>query len=309
MKQAQVAAWGESPKSVEAPTPALPSADSGQVQVKVLAAGLHNLVRGRASGNHYSAKVLPHIPGADGVGTTLDGKLVCFSTITPTGGSFTEVINVPVASTTPVQDGADPIQVAGLINPVMASWMALHARTANLPTGFTAVIVGATGVSGTAAVSVARVFGAGKVVGVARSAAKMGGLGLDATVELQDDATKTDYTAALDADVILDFLYGPPMLALFQALKPQKPVQYVQIGTVVEQKMDFPGDVLRSKDITIRGAGPGAWKMQDFAEQCPAIIEAIASGKIKPHKFQEVKLEDIETAWAQKGGDRIVVIP
>ncbi|KAH7041977.1 hypothetical protein B0J12DRAFT_702642 [Macrophomina phaseolina] len=309
MKQAQVTTWGEAPKCVEVPTPEAPTSDSGQLQVRVLAAGLHQLVRGRASGIHYSANVLPHIPGADGVGQTPDGKLVYFSTITPTGGSFTQVINVPIASTVPVPDGADPVQVAGLLNPVMASWMALHARTSGLPRGFTAVIVGATGVSGTAAVSVARVFGAGKVVGVARSAAKMEGLGLDAAVELQDDPARTDYSPALDADVILDFLYGPPMLALFQALSPQKPVQYVQIGTVVERTMVFPGDVLRSKDITIRGTGPGAWSMREFAQQSPKMIEAISSGKIKPHRFQEVKLEDIEAVWGQKGGDRTVVVP
>lgn len=309
MKQAQVAAWGSPPKCVSVPAPPLPAPSSGQVQIKVLAAGLHNFVRGRASGKHYSARGLPHIAGSDGVGRTSDGDLVYFSAMTPLGGSFTEVINVPAAATTPVPEGADAVQVAGLLNPVMASWMGLATRTAGLAAGFTAVIVGVTSLSGGAAVSVARIFGAGRVVGVGRSGGKMEGLGLNGVVELREEVGETDYTAALDADVILDFLYGPPMLELFRALKAGKQVQYVQIGTVVERAMEVPGDLLRSKDITIRGTGPGAWRMEQFVEQSSRMIEAIASGKVAPHKFQEVKLEDIEAAWGRKGGDRMVIVP
>ncbi|KAF4541094.1 alcohol dehydrogenase [Lasiodiplodia theobromae] len=316
MKQAQVTTWGQTPQYLDAPTPALPDPSSDLVQIKVLASGLPTLVRSRAAGTHYSANVLPHVPGVDGVGTTVpDGKLVYFTTITPTGGSFAEFVNVPRKATTPVPEQigsskADPVQIAGQMNPVMASWMALAARTKDLPKGFTAVIVGATGLAGAAAAGVARVFGAAKVVGVARSKAKMEGLGLDAAIELDAvDAAQTDYAEALDADVILDFLYGPPTLALLRALKPSKPVQYVQIGTVVQRDMALPGDILRSKDITIRGAGPGAWQMGMFAVEAPKMVEAIVAGKVRPYSFQEVKLSDIEVAWGQKGGDRMVLIP
>lgn len=307
MKQAQVTTWGQAPKLVEVGNPGPPP--PGHHQLRVLAAGVHQLVRSRAAGTHYSASGLPHIPGVDGVGQTSDGKLFYFNAMNPTGGSMTEVINVPVEKTVPVPDGADPVQVAGLVNPVMASWMAISARTSGLQPGFTAVVLGATGVSGAAAVGVARALGAAKVVGVARSAAKMAGVGLETTVELASDASQTDWTAAMDADVILDFLYGPVTLALLQALKPTKPVQYVQIGTILGPTIDLPGDLLRSKDITMRGTGPGSWQGQDFNREAPSMIRAIASGQIKPGKFQEVKLHDIETAWAQKGEDRMIITP
>lgn len=307
MKQAQVTNWGEAPKYLDVAAPGPPSSD--QLQLQVLGAGLHALVKLRAAGIHYSARGLPHIPGVDGIGKTADGKLFYFSAVTPTGGSFTETINVSSTVATPVPDGADPIQIAGLVNPIMASWMALTARTTGLQPGFTAVIIGATGLSGSTAVSVARLFGAGKVIGVARSAAKMTGLGLDATIELAEDQAKTDYSTALDADVILDFLYGPATLALFEALQPTKPVQYVQIGTTAATSIDFPGALVRGKDITIRGSGPGAWRPAEFLKELPSIIEAIAAGKIRPGKFQQVKLQDIETVWAQKGGDRIIIVP
>ncbi|KAF3767707.1 GroES-like protein [Cryphonectria parasitica EP155] len=307
MKQAQVTAWGEPPKYVDVAD--LGSPKPGEVQLRVLACSIHQLVRGRATGTHYSAHTLPHIPGTDGVGQTSDGKLVYFSAMSETGGSMTEMINVAVERTVPVPDGADPVQVAGLVNPVMASWLGLSVRTSGLEAGFTVVVLGATGVSGAASVGVARALGAGKVIGAARSAAKLAGLGLDGAIELANDPSQTDWSTASDADVILDFLYGPGTLSLLAALKPTKPVQYVQIGTMAKSTMDLPGDLLRSKNITLRGTGPGAWQMKDFAREAPDMIKAIASGKIQPGKFQEVKMADIETAWNQKGGDRIIITP
>lgn len=310
MKQAQVANWGELPKYIDVDEPG--DAPAGHVQLRVLAVGVAQLVKGRATGKHYSAKTLPHIPGVDGVGQAADGQLYYFNAMSDQGGSMTEVINVPRQKVVPIPDGTDPVQVAGLVNPVMASWMALAKRTTGLQRGFTALIIGATGMSGVAAVDVARIFGAAKVVGVGRSAAKMAGLGLDATIELGADPTETsgiDWTSAMDVDVILDFLYGPPTLSLFTALKPEKPVQYVQIGTVVERTITLSGDLLRSKDITMRGTGPGAWQMKDFGAELPKMIEVIASGKVRPGKFQQVKMADIESAWIQQGGDRIIIAP
>lgn len=307
MKQAQVTSWGEVPKYIDVDEPG--AAPAGHIQLKVLAAGVHQVAKTRAAGKHYSAHVLPHIPGVDGVGQDAEGNLYYFNAMTDQGGSMTEIINVPRQKVVPVPDGADPIQVAGLVNPVMASWMAIVKRTSGLQAGFTALILGATGMSGAAAVTVAQTLGAAKVVGAARSAAKMTGLGLDATVELGSDPSRIDWTPAMDVDVVLDFLYGPYTLSLLQALKPTKPVQYVQIGTVVEPAIDLPGDILRSKDITMRGAGPGAWQMKDFGEQLPLMIDAIAYGKVRPGKFQEVKLADVESAWTQQGGDRMIITP
>ncbi|KAJ4390015.1 hypothetical protein N0V93_007488 [Gnomoniopsis smithogilvyi] len=307
MKQAQVTSWADPPTYIQVADPDAPP--SGHVQLQVLAAGVHQLVRSRAAGKHYSAKVLPHIPGVDGIGQDSNGKLYYFNAMTEQGGSMTEIINVPTQKLVPVPEGADPIQIAGLVNPVMASWMALAKRTTGLPPGFTALILGATGMSGIAAVDVARVFGAGKVVGVARNAAKMAGLGLDAMIELGPDQAHVDWSPAMDADVVLDFLYGPVTLSFLQALKSTKPVQYVQIGTVVERTIDIPGDILRSKDITIRGTGPGSWQLRDFAEQAREMVIAITSGKVRPGTFREAKMADIESVWTEKGGDRVVITP
>ena len=307
MKVAQVTEWGQSPKTKEVDGPPAPGPD--EVQVKMLASGVHRLVQSRAAGKHYSARGLPHIPGVDGVGEKSDGKLVYFFTMTPQGGSFQEVLNVPKHAVIPVPHGGDLVQVAGLVNPVMASWMGIKYRTANLPKDFSVLILGVTSTSGSVAISVARALGAGKVYGCARSAAKMQPLGLDGTIELKSVAEETDFTSVADVDLVLDFLYGPATAQFLKTAKPTTPMQYVQIGTVVDLTMELPGDLLRSKDITLRGTGPGSWRMQQYVEQLPGMVALIASGKVKKQVFKEIKLDDVEKAWGQGGSDRMMVVP
>src|SRR4051794_28126023 len=79
MHAAVVNAWGQPPQyqSFSLPDPA-----PNQVRIKIIAAGLHGLVRSRAAGKHYSTMNTPppHIPGTDGVGRVVaTGELVYFT--------------------------------------------------------------------------------------------------------------------------------------------------------------------------------------------------------------------------------------
>jgi NADPH:quinone reductase-like Zn-dependent oxidoreductase len=306
MKIAQVTEFGQPPKYVEVEDPPVLAADSDLVQVKMLAAGVHILVRMRAAGQHYSAQGLPHIPGTDAVGITSDGQLVYYTAFLPKGGSFAEIINVPKSAVTPIPKGYDPVQMAGQINPAMSSWMALATRTVNLPKNFSVLILGATSTSGAIAIPLARALGAGKVIGVARSVEKMAELGLDETIKLADEPTETDFTTAEDVDVILDYLYGDVAVHLLNSLKPTRPAQYVQIGSLVSNDATLPAAVFRSKNITLRGAGPGSWSMKEMAEQLPKLLQAMPS--VKPSNFSVVKMNDIESAWGRTK-ERLVVVP
>ncbi|KAM7185594.1 alcohol dehydrogenase superfamily zinc-containing protein [Naviculisporaceae sp. PSN 640] len=329
--QATVSTWGTTPTATRVPRPAVPDSSSPLVQVRLLASGLHTLVRLRATGTHYSASALPHIPGTDGVGVTVpDNQLVYFSAMMlPNGGSFVEYVNVPRAAITAIPDGGNPVQVAGLVNPAAASWMALATRVdlSALPvdeTGkksFSVLILGVTALSGTVAISVSRLFGATTIVGVGRSPSKLAALsseyGLDETIQLSTSPSGEDTTnwttLAQEPDIILDFLYGPATISLFKALKPNKRIQYVQLGSSASPTIQsFPADLFRSKDLTVRGSGPGAWSMTQYAEEAPKIVAAIAGGGVKEFGgFREAKLKDIEKVWEEsgKGGERVVFIP
>lgn len=304
MHSAIVNAWGEAPKYQQ--TADLTEPEQGWTQVKVEATGVHQVVRARAAGKHYSSNETPHIPGVDGVGTLPGGQRVYFSTFT-TGGSFSEYVNVPERRTVPLPDGAVAIQIAAFVNPGLSSWMALKARTNGLPEDFTILIMGATSASGRLAVSMARSCGAKKIIGLARSAAALAKMDLNERVVLADPANTTDFSTLGDVDVVLDYVYGPVTVHLFQSLKSSRPTQYVHIGSLAAQEIDLPGSVLRSKNLTIRGAGPGAYTMADIQVELPDLIGALV--KMEPQAVDVKALKDVESEWTQAGTKRVVFVP
>ena len=88
MKAAVVHAFGSPPCFEELPEP---TARTGEVVVKVLAAGLHPIVKALADGWHNgSTKTLPMIPGLDGVGRLDDGTRVFFGMVRPPCGTMAE---------------------------------------------------------------------------------------------------------------------------------------------------------------------------------------------------------------------------
>lgn len=306
MHTASVSEWGQAPTYIESSTPASPPLESSDVQVKVLAAGLHRLVRGRAAGTHYSSKSLPHIPGTDGVGKTSDGKLIYFSTFA-TGGSFCDIVNVPQRACTPIPEGVDPVQAAAYINPALSSWMALTKRTDHLPKDFTVLILGVTSASGEIAVSVARALGASKVIGCARNAEAMSALNLDDSIVLQSSVKQTDFSKAASVDVILDYIYGPPAERLLSSIKFERAVQYVHVGGLSGTlEIMLPGSILRSNNLTIRGSGPGAWSHADLAIELPALLQAFS--KMGKRQVKQVPLSQVEEAW-EWTDERMVFLP
>ncbi|KAL8947560.1 MAG: hypothetical protein Q9222_006174, partial [Ikaeria aurantiellina] len=208
------------PRFASTSKPPEPEASSGLVQLKVLATGLHRLVRSRATGQHYSSTGVPNIPGIDGVGETPDGQRVFFLCFKD-GGSFAEYINVPRKMTWPLPSGLDPVHAAGLVNPALSSWMAMTARCDNLPPDFSVLIMGATSASGRLAIPLARALGAKRIIGCARNEEKLKTLeGLDDCIILQDPAGSSEFSQLGHVDVILDYVYGPAAVQLLKSLKP-----------------------------------------------------------------------------------------
>lgn len=304
MHTALVKAWGEVPKYEEVPE--LPEPEEGWTRIKVEATCVHQVTRSRASGKHYSAQGPPHMPGVDGVGTTADGRKVYFSSFA-TGGSFSDYVNIPTRNVIPLPSDADANHFAAMVNPGLSSWMALKVRTTDLPESFTAVIMGATSASGRIAISLARACGAGKVIGLARNQAALDELNLDQAITIAEPAESTDFSALGDVDVVLDYVYGPLAVHLFKSLKSERPTQYVHVGGLSAQEISLPGSVLRSKNLTIRGAGPGAYAVADARIYLPGLLKVIASTKAQPVRVRQLK--DVEKEWVKEGPERLVFVP
>ncbi|KAL2886097.1 putative NADPH-dependent quinone reductase tdiC [Ceratocystis lukuohia] len=302
--------WSAGPKVVESPPPGPPS--SSEIQVTLLATGLHQLVRSRASGRHYSSGSLPHRPGIDGVGIdTATGKHVYFSTLVSGHGSFAHTLNIPKNHAVLLPVDVDPCQAAALMNPVMGTWMALTQRVdldelrQRQPHGWSVLILGATSASGRMAVRVARALGAKKVVGAARSEKGLKAVpGLDAHVILNaEKPSATDFAQARGVDVVLDYVYGPYAEAYLRQLKTDTKLVYINIGALAGAEAAVPSSALRSNQVEIKGAGLGSWNLEKLMPEVEGMLSVLKGVK---EELTVVKLQNVEAGWAAKG--RVVFI-
>lgn len=316
MQAAQVTDWSAGPHITTVPRPEPPADSSDLIQLRVVASAIHQLVRGRAAGQHYTSGPLPHTPGVDGTGIDVTtGKCYYFSILgggNPSTGTFSEYVTVKKNAVTPLPEGVDPIIAAALTNPVMSSWMALKYR-AQITEGWSVIIMGATSASGKIAIRVARQLGAVKVFGAARGEAALKELDLDGYAVLNsENPAETDFSAVSSASVLLDYLWGPwpsAYLASTARAGVKSPLQIVSIGTMAGDETPQSSSALRSRDVTIRGAGPGAWSPMKLMEETSGMLGVLkgmeddGSGKL----VKMMKMTDVEEAWKVKG-PRVVLV-
>ena len=319
MNAAVVSSFDEPPQYRSFPTPE--AIGDGESLVDVLAVGLHPRVRSGASGSHYtSTGTLPLVPGVDGVGRREDGTLVYFAADDDQVGTMAERAVVGARRAIELPAGTDAVAVAAAMNPAMSSWVALRRRVELRP-GQSVLVLGATGNAGAMAVQIARLLGAGRIVGAGRDAGRLEalpGLGADAVVALTDDSDATARAladAAAEVDIVLDYLWGPPTEAAIPALlraraDRSRAVDWVQIGAVAGPDIQLPSAALRSANLRLQGSGQGAVSPRGYLAELPSLVSAIQAGDIMV-RTRTIALRDIEAEWVMpdEPGVRTVVIP
>ncbi|MBB1199497.1 zinc-binding alcohol dehydrogenase family protein [Enterobacteriaceae bacterium 89] len=281
-----------------------PEAGDNQQLIRVKASAISHVVKGRASGKHYSFDgVLPFIAGVDGVGYTPEGQRIWFAFPPSPWGSMAEFAPVPLSHCVALADGLDDAAAAAMANPGMSAWAALVNR-AGFQAGETVLVNGATGSAGQLAVQLARYLGAKKVIATGRNASVLASLGADETILLTGDE-KTLYQAfseqaAAQIDVVIDYLWGnvaePLLKALAKHTPGTKPVRYVQVGSQAGQDITLPGAVLRSSPILLMGSGIGSLALPELVEATGKMLNAAVAGKFTiAHKT--VPLSEVAQAW------------
>jgi NADPH:quinone reductase-like Zn-dependent oxidoreductase len=295
-----------------------PKQKDGESLVRVRAAALSNLVKGQASGKHYSSGTrLPFVPGYDGVGTSSDGRRVYFFGPRAPFGTMAEWSVAAPDRTIQLPDSVDDITAAALGNPGLASWAALLGR-ARLEPGESVLINGATGVAGQQAIQAAKYVGAARVIATGRDESsfdKLRGLGADQTISLRQptDALMASFRRALEGvAVILDYIWGPSAEALLTAAtghgSPQgEPrIRYVQIGSIGGDPISLKAEVLRSSGVELLGSGLGSLSAAAIVSALTRMFEAAATSELKID-VQATPLKDVHSAWTQtQAGKRIV---
>lgn len=315
MKAAVVRSFTAPPRYEDFDLP--PPRGPEDVVVDVLAAALHPRVRSGASGSHYAdERVLPMIPGIDAVGRLADGTTVyCVVHDTPFGTMAEQVVADRRRCVT-LPAHADPAIVAAAMNPAMSSWIALRLRAPIQP-GQRVLVLGATGNAGGMAIAIARLLGAGHVVGAGRDPARLAACGADEVVSLAGASGPVGAalaSAASECDLVLDYLWGPPardaMVAMLTARQDRgKPITWIQIGSVAGPTMELPSVALRSTDLRVIGSGQGSVSIRAIVGELPRLTDEILAGRIGVEAAR-VPLSEVEQAWnAPAGGKRIVLVP
>jgi len=319
MNAAVVTSFDEPPhyQQFEVPQPA----GDGEILVDVLAAGLHPRVRTGAAGAHYtSRRTLPMIPGVDGIGRRQDGRRVYFAAGDDVIGTMADKAVVDVRRAVELPDGTDVAKVAAAMNPAMSSWVALRRRVPIEP-GQSVLVLGATGNAGLMAVQIARLLGAGRVVGAGRDPGRLGALtslGADEVVPLTDDQDATDRAlgaAAAEVDIVVDYVWGRPaehaiMALLVARADRSRAMNWIQIGAMAGPTIELPSVALRSANFRIQGNGQGAVSTAAYLAELPSLVREINAGTIAV-KPNTVSLADVEAVWARSDppGERTVLVP
>jgi NADPH:quinone reductase-like Zn-dependent oxidoreductase len=323
MKAVVLHQLGQAPKYEDFPDP-IPT-NPGQLLITVKAASVKNLDKGRASGQHYASYTkLPVIVGTDGVGLLPDGTRVYALGLS---GTIAEKALIDKNNFVKIPDGLDDVTAAALPNAVMGAAQSLLFR-ARIKPGETVLVNGATGVTGSLAVQVAKYYGAKKVIATGRNIAALENLrhlGADEIISLkQDDKPLVEQIQALHnngpIDIVIDYLWGHPAELILTALKGSNNihastarVRFVTVGSMAGETIQLPSGILRSSAIEILGSGFGSLSKDEMQKMnsavLPEMMQLAANGKLKI-ETETAPLKDVETAWEKviEGGKRLVIV-
>ncbi|MGG8165879.1 zinc-binding alcohol dehydrogenase family protein [Klebsiella aerogenes] len=291
-----------------------PQPAAGYTLIDVRAAAISHVVKGRASGRHYSFDgTLPFVVGIDGVGITPDGQRVYFAFPSAPFGSMAQRAPVALQNCLPLPEELDDISAAAMANPGMSAWAALVKR-AQFQAGETVLINGATGSAGQLAVQIARYLGAKKVIATGRNTQALTALAADECINLTaDEQTLNAQFAAASAgqiDVVVDYLWGRSaelLLPILAKYTPgDKPVRYVQVGSLAGADIGLNGAVLRAAPLQLMGSGIGSLTMPQLLAATGEMLQAAVPGHFTI-ATTPLPLRDVAAAWPRDNSQKRTV--
>ncbi|MDX3901449.1 MAG: zinc-binding dehydrogenase [Sphingobium sp.] len=303
MKAAVIAEHGAAPAFGDFPEP---PAREGHVSIDVDTAGLGGW---DVLGAYRLAVTYPCVLRGEGVGRAEDGRRVYFGerSVAPWGG-WAERTIVPAAEVWDVPDDVD--DETAITMAIAGTGALVPMEKAAIQPGETVLVLGATGTIGQIMVQLARIMGAGRVIGASRNQAALDRLrerGLvDATVRMGGD----DDLAALKAeggegyDVVMDLVCGAPMVAALKATR--WGARIVTVGTGAGTGINITAGDLLFRTLTTVGTGqrPAAEREQvwrrllDMAKKHAIAVD-----------YRHYTLADVAEAWAaQKAGPHAKIV-
>lgn len=262
-----------------------PVAVEGVDLVEVTAAGVNYADTHTIENSYLSTTELPLVPGSEVVGTTADGRRV--SSLVGTGGYAEKALAFPDL-TFDLPDEVSDGQALALMVQGLSAWHLLRTST-HLAAGESVVIHAAAGGVGTLAIQLAKLWGAGRVIGVASSPAKRElatSLGADATVDAGADDLKAALLAANNGapvDIVLEMVGGPTFDASLAALAPfGRLATFGMAGRTPPSPIDPSALLQRSRAVIgfwlVHSLGKPGMVKEPMAE----LLAMVAAGQLSP---------------------------
>lgn len=283
-----------------------PEPGDGEVLVRVARAGV-NFADTHVTRNDYLAEQqLPMVPGGEISGTTPDGRRVAALLM---NGGYAELVSIPEPALIPIPDQVDDDQAAALLLQGLTAWSILHV-SARLQEGESVVVEAAGGGTGSLAVQLAKLAGAGRVIALASSDEKRAlalELGADAAVDSRADEVGAEILAANDGemvDVVLEMSGGKAFEAALRTLAPFGRLVAFGIASREENQVRT-GHLMRNSRAVI-----GFWLVHMFRrpellrQGVGELLGAAASGDLRAVISGVYPLSEVQRAHEEIAGRR-----
>ncbi len=313
MRAAQITEYGAPPELAEIDPP---EPQDGWISVDVELAGINPVDLAIASGTFDAgAPPLPYTPGLEGIGLTGDGRRIWFDRPMFPVGSLAETCCVDPGNAIELPDGMEPRDGIAFGVAGMAAWLSLEWR-GGLEPGETVLILGSSGSVGQIAVQAARLLGAGRVVGAARSEsgrARTLELGADAVTGTGDppEQLAEEIRTACEGgpDLVIDGLWGAPAEAALAAINPNG--RLVQVGNSASKEATIAAGPLRGGLVSILGHRNFQAPVEVQTEAFRTMCEHSTAGRLEI-ETEVFGLDEVADAWrlqADSPGHKLAVRP
>ena len=284
------------PEALRAVEEACPEPGSGEVRVKVLAAGVSLPDVMMREGIHPETPRVPFTPGWDlvgvvdrigaGVSGIESGQIVA---ALPISGAYAEFVCLPPRELIPVPPGLDAAEAVSLILNYVTAYQLLH-RAARVSAGQRVLIHGAAGGVGTALLQLGRVAGL-EMYGTcssrgAATVSSLGGVAID--YQQQDFVTEIHRLTGAGADAVFDSIGGAHIWRSRKALRPGgRVVAYGLTSSVQGQRRSAgPHRRHRIRPIAVFGLYiAGGWVLPGRKRVVPYSIQWLK--RLRPALFRE----------------------
>jgi NADPH2:quinone reductase len=268
---------------------------SGEVRIRVRAAGVNFADSLMVSGTYQVKPPFPFTPGLEAAGEVIEtgsgvtglrtGQRVL--AVLRNGGSYAEEIVLDAATVVPIPETMDFVTAAAFPVAYGTSHFALTHR-GRLQSGETLLVLGAAGGVGLTAVEIGKVLGA-RVIAAAGDADKLAvakSRGADELIDYRSESIRDrvrELTGGKGADVVCDPVGGD---AFDQALRAVNwEARMLVIGFASGRIQAVPANLILVKNISVIGVVWGAQTERDPAWMSRNLAEFLrwwCQGKLKP---------------------------